>query len=304
MRGAPQVRPAAAGGGSTPLVSPRRDDGRVRRSRPPASPSPEAQIDSRILARRRAVEHEEGLRRRRRALWLGGAVALVAVVLGITRTPLLDLDRVQVEVPGDTELDGAAAAAVTEALADAGVRAGAPLVDLDLTGGEQAVEALPWVAGVELRRRWPGTVTVEVEPRVAVATVAASGGAALIDPDGQVVAVVPPADAPEGLVAVEGPPDLAAGDQLDAAGPLVVAAAVPEALAPMVAMIGMGDGRSVVLQLRDGAVVDLGPPLGADDVADKLHAALTMLTQVDRTCMEVLDVSVPSVPTVTRRPGC
>jgi hypothetical protein len=72
----------------------------------------------------------------------------------------------------------------------------------------------------------------------------------------------------------------------------------------MVARVGPGDGPAVVLHLRDGGVVELGPPLGPADVADKLHAAVTMLTQVDRSCLQVLDVSVPTVPTVTRVQGC
>ena len=72
----------------------------------------------------------------------------------------------------------------------------------------------------------------------------------------------------------------------------------------MVARVGAGDGPAVELHLADGGVVELGPPLGPADVADKLHAAVTVLTQVDRCCLEVLDVRVPTVPTVTRVQGC
>jgi cell division septal protein FtsQ len=150
---------------------------------------------------------------------------------------------------------------------------------------------------------------VAVQRRVAVGSVATSGGAALVDRTGQVVAVVPADGSPaaglvSGLVELEGPPGLVAGDQVDADGLLAVAELVPEALVPMVARVGAGDGPAVVLHLRDGGVVELGPPLGPTDVADKLHAAVTMLTQVDRSCLQVLDVSVPTVPTVTRVQGC
>ena len=306
MKGAPQVRPASAGGGAAPIVV-------SRRPRPEESqPVP---VDSRILARRRAVAEEETRRRLRRLAWLAGPVVLIAVVLGITRTPLLDVDHLELASGPDgvsgaaSELTDSELAAVHEALGGAGVDLGAPLVDVDLHAGEEALEALPWIDRADVDRRWPGTLDVAVQRRVPVGSVATSGGAALVDRTGQVVAVVPADGSPaaglvSGLVELEGPPDLVAGDQVDADGLLAVAELVPEALVPMVARVGAGDGPAVVLHLRDGGVVELGPPLGPADVADKLHAAVTMLTQVDRSCLQVLDVSVPTVPTVTRVQGC
>lgn len=306
MKGAPQVRPASAGGGAAPLLVPRRQR---------AEEAHEAQavpVDRRIAARRRAVAEEESRRRARRMLWLAGPVALIALVLGITRTPLLDVDHVVIApapVEGAAELSAAEQAAVQEALAGVDLARGEPLVDVDLHAGEEALEALPWVERAEVARRWPGTLEVEVLRRVPVGAVATTGGAALVDRTGQVVGLVPADGSPAaglvtGLVELEGPGDLAPGDELEAPDLLAVAELVPEALVPMVARVGAGEGPAVVLHLRDGGTVDLGPPLGPADVADKLHAAVTMLTQVDRTCLQVLDVSVPTVPTVTRVPGC
>jgi cell division protein FtsQ len=304
LKGAPQVRPASAGAGAAPLALPRRPRAEAHGAQP-------VPVDSRIAARRRAVAEEETRRRIRRLLWLAGPVALIAVVLGITRTPLLDVDRVVVASPpaGGAQLDAAEQAAVLEALAGVDVARGEPLVDVDLHDGEEALEALPWIDRAEVSRRWPGTLEVEVLRRVPVGAVATAAGAALVDRTGQVVAVVPPDGSPAaglvtGLVELEGPGDLAPGDRVDADSLLAVAELVPDALVPMVARVGAGDGPAVVLHLREGGTVDLGPTLGPADVADKLHAAVTMLTQVDRTCLQVLDVSVPTVPTVTRVPGC
>ena len=303
MKGAPEVRPASAGGGTAQLVV-------SRRPRPEdVQPVP---VDSRILARRQAVAEEETRRRIRRGLWLAGPVTVFALLLGTTRTPLLDVDHVRVAAAtgdGSAELSAAELEAVQTALAGVDVGPGEPLVDVDLHDGEEALEALPWVQDADVTRQWPGTLQVEVARRVPVGAVAIAGGAALVDRTGQVVAVVAPDGGPAaglvtGLVEIEGPGSLVAGDQVDAAGLLAVAELVPDTLVPMVARIGEGEGRAVVLHLRDGGMVELGPPLGSADVADKLHAAVTMLTQVDRTCLQVLDVSVPTVPTVTRVPGC
>jgi hypothetical protein len=69
-----------------------------------------------------------------------------------------------------------------------------------------------------------------------------------------------------------------------------------------VAGVGRGDGDgSAELRLADGAVVRLG---AADQLDAKLLAAATVLTQVDTTCLAVVDVRVPSVPTVTRSRSC
>jgi cell division protein FtsQ len=256
----------------------------------PARPAPLA-VDPRISARRIAVRREEGQRRLRRLLWLGGGAASVALLLGVTRTPLLDLDHLDV-----SGTDDPAAAAV---LAEAGFRPGRPLADLDLGGGERALESLPQVASAELERHWPGTVEVDIEPRRPVASVAVAGGVALVAADGVVVSV---GAGPSDLVPVDGSPTLAPGDRFAAPELLAVAAALPEALRPLVAGIGAGDGSgSAELRLTDGAVVHLG---AADQLDDKLLAAATVLTQVDRTCVAVVDVRVPSVPTVTRTTSC
>jgi cell division protein FtsQ len=248
-------------------------------------------IDPRISARRIAVRREEGQRRLHRLLWVGGCIGVAALSLGATRTPLLDLDRL--------EVTGADPAAVADALAAAGIRPGTALVDVDLAEGRAALEALPWVAEAELRRAWPGTVEVSVVAREPVASVAVAGGTALVAADGVVVAVGPDAG---GLVPVEGPATVAAGDHVDLPGQLAVAAALPVELRPFVASVGAGDGAgAVVLHLAGGGLVRLG---AADQLEAKLLAALTVLTQVDRSCLAVLDVRVPSAPTVTRGPGC
>jgi cell division protein FtsQ len=276
LRTAPQIRPAALAPAGAAVVDARRP--------------PRIAVDPRISARRVAVRRAEGQRRLRRLAWIGGAAAVLLAGLGVTRTPVLDLDHVEVAGTDDP--------AVADALAAAGIRPGRALVDLDLAAGRAAVEALPWVAGVEVRRRWPGTVEVDVTVRPPVASVPVTGGTALVAADGVVVAVVP---SPSPLVVVEGPPTLGAGDRVEDRDLLAVAAALPEAVRAQVAAVGRGDA-GVELRLAAGGAVRLGD---AEDLEGKLGAAATVLSQVDLSCVAVIDVRVPAVSTVTRQgPSC
>ena len=57
------------------------------------------------------------------------------------------------------------------------------------------------------------------------------------------------------------------------------------------------DSEQVELRLKPTGVVRLGPP---DQLAQKMLATQTVLTQVDLTRLAVLDVRVPASPTITR----
>jgi hypothetical protein len=55
------------------------------------------------------------------------------------------------------------------------------------------------------------------------------------------------------------------------------------------------------LELVEGGIVDLGD---ASDLDAKVEAFRTVHARVDRTCVTVIDVSVPTHPVVTRDRGC
>jgi cell division protein FtsQ len=252
--------------------------------------------DPRILARRIAVRRDEGRKRLRRLVWFLGAVVVVAAAAGATRTRLLDVDRV--EISGTARVPGSV---IRGAAAEGGATLGAALVDLDTAGVERAIEALPGVADARVSRHWPGTIEVTVIERVPVAAVAAGDRTAVVAADGVVTAVIPslPATIPTLEVAEV---DAQPGAVVDEPDLLAVAAALPEAAAARVAAVAPGpEPGEVLLALRDGGVVRLGP---AADLGDKLVAVVTVLEQVDLTCLATLDVRVPSAPAVTRDPGC
>jgi len=88
---------------------------------------------------------------------------LILVVLGVgayaaTRSALLDVDAVEVEVEGGRVTVG-------EVLAAAGVSLGDPMVDVDTEVVDARVSALPWVREVLVDRVWPGTVRITVSER-------------------------------------------------------------------------------------------------------------------------------------------
>jgi cell division protein FtsQ len=270
--------------------------------RPAAAPGPVLSrrapraegIDPRIAARRIAVKRDEGRRRLRRLAWVGGAAALVAGAVLLTRTPLFDVDEVRV-----AGADHIGADVVREAAAAAGAGRGDLLVDVRLDEVADAIEELPAVAEASVERDWPGTVTIEVVERVPVAVVPAGASLAVVAADGVVVDV---ATASPGLPALGGVTvDAEPGAVAEAGALLAVAAALPPELLGAVEAINAPDDDELELALADGGRALLG---AGEDLDAKLDAVATMLAQADLGCLDTLDVRVPSSPAVTRVAGC
>lgn len=251
-------------------------------------------VDPRIRARRVSVARDAGRRRLRRVVAVGMVGALGLLALALTFTPLFDVEEVSVAGSARTGDD-----AVLEA---AGVAPGDPLAWFDPGSARAALEALPWVASAEVRRSWKGSVAITVVEREAVAAlVAPDGGYRLADGTGRVLATAP--DLPGEVTLIEGIETAARpGEQLDgdAADVLAVAGGVPAALRPELATLVSGpDG--VVGTLRAGGEILVGDPADADA---KLAAAAAVLATVPPGCVDRLDVTLPSAPTLVRVAGC
>jgi cell division protein FtsQ len=240
------------------------------------------------------VRRDEGRQRLRRL----GAIGIVAVValfgLAITRSAVLDVDRV--EVVGATHTPAAVVQRAT------GVRRHAPMTDVDLDRARREVLALPWVRTVSITRSWPATVKVVVIERTAVAAIAAgSEGFALVDGDGRVLETSPAP--PVGFMLLANVPAPGApGTTIDASASdaLGVARVMPASLRSKVSSLVIED-EGVVLRLVDGGVVRLG---AATDLGSKLRAADTVLTDVDLTNLCAVDVRVAAAPSLTRGKPC
>lgn len=246
------------------------------------------EIDPRLRARRIDVARDHGRRRLRRLTVAGIAVLLVAIAYGATRSPLLDVDRV--EVRGAT---GADAAEVVDA---SGVRTGEPLAWLDVDGARRRVEALPWVAGARVERDWPSTVVLRVEVRAPVAVVGLGARFVLVDEAGLAlregrVAGLPVIPVPSPEVGGSVGPAARRGAE--------VAAALPDDLRRQVATVEVADDE-IVLVLDDEIEVRWGGP---EQSQAKATAALVVLDDADRSTIATIDVTVPRATTVTRQTG-
>jgi cell division protein FtsQ len=251
-------------------------------------------VDYRIRRRRLEVRREEG---RRRLRVLVGITAMALVGGGGwagTGSPLLDLDRVVVE--------GAVHTAPDEARFASGLRRGEPLIEVDEKAAARALEALPWVQRATVRRRWPGEVRIRLIEREAVAVAAAeTGGAALVDGTGRVLAWLE-GPGPPGLAVLTGvPPAGPAGSTLSADGvaALTVAVALPVELRARTSGVApAGQKGEVELRLNPEGSVRLGPPV---DLGRKFDAVRAVLAQADLRNLAVLDVRRPDSPVLTRK---
>lgn len=253
-----------------------------------------ARIDPRIRERRNAVARDRG-RRRLRVLLAAAAVVSVLVVIDLgLHSSLLSVSRIEVQGAGQEPV-----AAVTQA---ARLAEHQPLFGLDAAAVAARVEALPWIATARVERHWPHSIAVVVTERVPVAQLAEPAGRwALVDGSGRILAVTG-ARRP-GLVQLSvRDPAGAPGTRLRPADTpaLAVAAALPALPAPRLAQVTAvvpQGGGAVTLSLVGGVAVVLGPPT---ELAAKLAALTTVLSQVDMSGVRTIDLRVPGQPALTR----
>ena len=234
--------------------------------------------------RRRAPLPRDATRRRRRlAVVLGIVVALAAVAWGVSVSPLLDVDHVRIR-----GLHHLTAAEIERA---AGIHPGDAMAWLDPSRAVRDVEALPYVGRAAVSREWPDTVRITVHERRPVAWVDGPGGKAVVDGTGRVVESVPapPAGLPQllGVQTVTAP-----GGTIGPRDGARAAAGLGGFVAGGTASVETTD-HGVVLHLRSGAEIRLGPPTR---VAVKVRAALAVLGASAGTEVHYVDVSVPTNP--------
>ncbi len=257
-------------------------------------------IDPRLRARRIAVRRDVGRRRLHRLVLLVVVAALALTTVIVLKSPILDIDEIAVS---------GASASDAEAIAEAaGVELGSALLLADLEGAQRRVEALPWIEEAAVTRDLPGGVVIDVIERTPSAVVAAGDAAVLVDPDGHVlsgadsasypaaVAVFPPfvrvvvADAPPGP-----------GGRVDPALLDAIALAGRLRENPANVVVAVLLEPTLRLELAGGGIVDFGD---GDAVDAKVDAFRTIHARVDQSCIETLDLRVPTRPVLTRDEPC
>lgn len=259
----------------------------------PVLPRP-AHMDPRMRARRIAVQRGIGRKRLQRLVDVGLLVAVALGFLVALRSPLLDVDRLEVRGNERTSTE--------EIVAAAGIARGDQLVDVDLRAAGAAVTALPWVAEAHLHRGLDGAIDVEVTERTPIAVLGDGAHAVLVDAEGR--ALAPAADDPAlaaSLVGIDGvgalEPGEFAGDR--AADALSVAERLGS-LTQLGLRLSVEDGR--LSGLVDPGIQVLFGDAGQLDA--KVRSLRTVLDQVDLTCAATIDVRSPGSPVLTREEGC
>ncbi|MBK1726704.1 cell division protein FtsQ/DivIB [Halorhodospira neutriphila] len=136
----------------------------------------------------------------RRWLWAGagllaGLGALAGLAAAVRGGHLLPLERIELAEAPQRVTREEVRAAVAPHLHRS-------LLGVDVAGARRALEQLAWVAEAEPRRSWPGTLTIRLRERRALAEW--RGGPALVDPRGELFR--PPASRrPSGLPRLAGP---------------------------------------------------------------------------------------------------
>jgi cell division protein FtsQ len=222
-----------------------------------------------------------------------GSTALVASAWGLTRSPLFDVDRIDVT--------GAVHTPTGEAVATAHVRRGQAMTEVAPASAVRRLESLPWVRDARVERRWPGTVAIVLAERVPIARARDERGRwVLVD---RTARVLGPDAGDTVLPALEGvSPAGPAGSALapEGAAAVAVGATLPANLRPWVDGIVSLPGGRVDVRLKPVGTLRLGGP---ERLAEKWRAVAAVLSSVDGRDLAVLDVENPDTPLLTRQRG-
>ena len=245
----------------------------------------------RFRARRIEVKRDAGRRRLRRLAALGVLALLIVAGYLVTGSPLLDLDRVR--VAGLAHTDEATL------LAAGGLHAGQPMTKLDIDSARSAISSLPWIDTVAIDRHWPGTVTVTVVERRAVAALTVDASHWLVlDATGRVLETR--TSRPTDLAVLAGVGVTAApGESVAATLPgLALVGYITADLRPWFIEILTNPDGSLDAALQNSIRVSFGSQA---HLSDKIIGLATVLTRVDLTDLEYIDLQVPNSPVLTRR---
>jgi cell division septal protein FtsQ len=244
-----------------------------------------APVDPRVRERWIEARRAEGRRRLRWVVALLVVVGILAAAWGVTMSPLLDVDRI--------EVTGAVHASTAQVESAAGIHDGDPLVWLDAAGAVDGVQSLPYVRTAKVERSWPDAVRIVVVERVPAAWVEHGGRRGIVDGTGRVLALVdaPPAGLPQ--LAGDRPVPEPGATIVSGAREARVAAALVGLSVPVQSIVATEAGVS--LQLVHGPEVRLGE---GNRVVVKVRAALAVIaaTFAAGTTVHYVDVSAPTNP--------
>lgn len=223
--------------------------------------------------------------KRRRTWKILGALVLLGLALGgawwvLWRSDWLFVEKVVVSgVEPRWEEAIHAAAAIDQPQ---------PMIEVDTDGAAIAVQELPVVKEVQVRRSWPSTIAIEVTPRQPVLAVRDGSGFALVDDEG--VAVETVGEAPDGVPTLSTRGEEGATQAAYRAA-WAVFSVLPDSVMSEVTAATVSSADLLTLELGERTVVWGGP----EDSELKLQVVGALLA----TGEGYIDVSAPRTP-VTR----
>jgi cell division protein FtsQ len=186
---------------------------------------------------------------------------------------------------GAVEVTGTSALKPGQVRRAAGVKLGEPLVSVDLGAVRARIAALAPVQHVEVSRKWPDEVLIEVTERTPIAVIDFGGRLRGLDRDG--VVFLDYKSAPAGLPKVTTPLGTSAEALREAAK---VVSALPAALSRIVDHVEVKTVDQISLALTDHRTVVWG------SAADSTQKAAVLQALLEHEA-ETYDVSVPGQPT-------
>lgn len=236
-----------------------------------------------------AVTRQRFVRRQWARRWLVWRVvaALVLVLAAVVAGTWVVLFSSVLAVEG-VDVQGTSLLTREQVLGKAAVPTGEPLARADLDAITERVSSLDAVKSVDVSRKWPDKILIEVTERVAVAVVADGGAFRGMDDEGKVFRTFKAA--PKTLPRVVIAPDTAEEAMAEAAS---VVGVLPPELLRKVDHVDVRTVDEISLVLRDGRRVVWGSAEESSAKARVLGALLDTDPEA-----RVYDVSVPGQATV------
>jgi cell division protein FtsQ len=236
----------------------------------------------RLLSRRRKGGMSLGVRRKALLVGSGGVVVLVLATMLVLASPLVAVERVDVE--GATYADAALIESVAESMK------GVSVLTVDTQSAKRRLEGDPWIASVRISTFLPDRVLIEVEERRPAAWfLGVDNRARVIDVEGRVLAVVD--GRPTEYMWIDGVgPNLVAGSIADPAyrAAAQLAKSLPAEIEPLVDHLGVTATSDVTMTLTTGTIVNFGQPV---DMRNKLVSVVVLLRRQDPNEIIAIDVS-------------
>ncbi len=248
------------------------------------------EIHSKIGNRRVKVLQEQTLRSRKIAITLLAVGLAVVIGAAVLFSPILSVKNLYI--------NGAVHESRYQIESTGSVFVGStPMIDASPQSISRAVDTLPWVMTCIVHRSWPWTIKINIVERIPVAYIhSPSSPFILIDRTGRVLGPVTSAN---GLPEITGfnkipRPGFTLGKI--AQGGLEVASELGTQLDVYVTSINVISARDVSLTVNGSTTVILG---GLSQLKSKLVSLYTVLAKEKLSGASQIDLSDPSLPTVT-----